>query len=320
MVSSRSSAHTEPEETREQSALRIAKYVVTAIVVIALILALNPTAGVDADERGLVLNWGAVQDTILQPGLHYRIPIMQRIETVKVVPQQFDIDVPVGSAGAITKDNQTIGTTINAYYKYDETQLVNTRRNWTFQKVDSLLKTAMQESFKEVVGEYTIFDIATKQAEIRNKVWERANAKAKGYPAQLTDLRISNYDWNDAFDAQINATMQAAQQVKKAEQELLLAEQEAQKKVKQAEADKQASIARAEGERESSRLHAEGKALEGEGLKKYNESLQANVATEIRLRELEIEKLRVDKWNGSYVANNNYLPIPYNYGAAQGAK
>ena len=35
-----------------------------------------------------------------------------------------------------------------------------------------------------------------------------------------------------------------------------------------------------------------------------------NMELEIALKELEIEKLRVEKWNGVYVPINNYGPIP----------
>ena len=31
---------------------------------------------------------------------------------------------------------------------------------------------------------------------------------------------------------------------------------------------------------------------------------------ELKLKQLEIEKLRVEKWNGVYVSTNNYGPIP----------
>ena len=61
--------------------------------------------------------------------------------------------------------------------------------------------------------------------------------------------------------------------------------------------------------------------LKGEGIRKYNQAITANpknMELEIKLKELEIEKLRVEKWNWEYVSNNNYMPVPYNYGNLQG--
>jgi hypothetical protein len=102
--------------------------------------------------------------------------------------------------------------------------------------------------------------------------------------------------------------MEKAQQVKQAEQELLITQQNAQKKVKEAEADKQAT-----------QLQAEAKALEGEGIRKYNDSVATNWDIELKKLQLQIELKRVEKWNGIYVPNNMYGPIPVNTsGGVQG--
>ena len=140
----------------------------------------------------------------------------------------------------------------------------------------------------------------------------------KNYPIELTELKINNYDWSDDFDAQIKETMNRSQQVKQKEQELLITEQEAQKKVKEAEAEKTALITRAEGEKAAAVLKAEAKAAEGEGIRKYNESIARTIEIQLKLRQLDIEEKRVDKWDGHYVPNNNYGPIPVQSGNIQG--
>jgi hypothetical protein len=38
----------------------------------------------------------------------------------------------------------------------------------------------------------------------------------------------------------------------------------------------------------------------------------------LKLKALDIEATRVDKWDGHYVANNNYGPIPVQTGSIQG--
>lgn len=79
-----------------------------------------------------------------------------------------------------------------------------------------------------------------------------------------------------------------------------------------------ALIATAEGEKAAAALRAEAKALEGEGIRKYNNSVQANMQLEIQLRELDNEKARIERWDGHYVPNNNYGPIPVQTGSIQG--
>ena len=130
--------------------------------------------------------------------------------------------------------------------------------------------------------------------------------KLEKYPVILVELKITNYDRSDKFDAQIEETMSRAQEVKQKELEVLIQEQEAQKQVKTAEAGKQSMILLAEGKKEKSKLEAEAKALEGEGIRKYNEEIAKSQELEIELRKLDIEKLKAEKRNGQYVPNNMY--------------
>jgi regulator of protease activity HflC (stomatin/prohibitin superfamily) len=127
--------------------------------------------------------------------------------------------------------------------------------------------------------------------------------KMAGYPINITELKTVNYDWSDEFDKQIAETMSRAQQVKQAEQQLLIVQQQAQKIVKEAEAAKEAA-----------RLNAEAKALEGEGIKKYNDSIAVNWAIELKKLELQIEMKKAEKWNGQYISQNSYGPIPFSTG------
>jgi regulator of protease activity HflC (stomatin/prohibitin superfamily) len=132
-------------------------------------------------------------------------------------------------------------------------------------------------------------------------------------------VKLTNYDWSDEFDRQTAETMNRAQQVRQKEQELETAKLESQKQVAVAQAERDALIARAEGEKQRVALEAEAKVLEGEGIRSYNEAISQNLSIEIRMRELEIEKIRVERWDGKYVPNTMYGPIPVNtQGGIQG--
>ena len=290
--------------------IRAAVIGVGALIALIILLTINPVYIVRSGEKALIFNAGAVQNKVIDPGMHLRIPFYQNVEKFSLQPITVDYKIPVSSDGAITKDNQTLGADTIAYYRNVDTRLVEMRTKYGEDKIKALVQSAVKESFKDVIGEYSVFDIAQNQERIRASVRENLVAKMKDYPVELTDLRIQNYDWADAFDQQIAETMKKAQQVKQAEQDLLITTQTSQKQVKEAESAKQALITTAEGEKEAAALRADAKALEGEGIKKYNMSVQANMDLELKIRQLEIEKLRVEKWNGAYVSENNYGPIP----------
>lgn len=282
------------------------------IVAIIAFMILKPFQIVDSGNRGLRFTMGSLSEKVEPEGIAWRWPLFQKVKEISIRPQQIDYEVEVGEDGAISNDNQTIGAGLTVFYKYDENRLVEMWRNTGEEKMKAILTQTLKESFKKVIGNYTIFEIAGNQEKIRSEVVEkfRGDLSAGNYPVQITEVKIVNYDWSDAFEKQIEETMKRAQEVKQKEQELLITEQEAQKLVKQAEAEKQSLITKAEGEKEAAKLNAEAKALEGEGIRKYNEEVAKNWDIELKKMQIQLEMNRVEKWNGQYIPNNMYGPIP----------
>lgn len=288
---------------------------IAIIAVIAMLFIIKPFEVVPAGSKGLMFTLGAIDDKAISPGMVFLIPFVQELKIISLRPIQVDTKVDVGLNGAITKDNQTIGVTMVFFYKYKEDQLIEMYSKFGEDKIKSIITTTGLESFKTDIGNYDIFSVAMRQDEIRKNTFNMIKDKMVLYPIEVTEFKITNYDWSDEFDTQIAETMHRAQQVKQKEQELLVTEQEAQKKVKTAEADKQALITTAEGEKAAAQLRADAKASEGDGIRKFNESVQKNMELEVKLRQLEIEKIKAERWNGQYVPTNNYGPIPVQTGS-----
>jgi len=303
----------------DKDTLKIVKYVGFGLLAIFLFFVFNPVVFVQSHQRGLRFTMGKISDDIMSPGLNFRIPVIQSVEKVTIRPIEEQNEIKVDNNGAITKDNQTAGASMTTFYIYDKDKLVIMWKDFGKEKISNLVTSSINESFRSTIGGYTIFEVATKQEEIRTKTLALSKKKLEAYPINITELRIENYDWSDDFDKQIQLTMTKAQQVKQKEQELQITELETQKVVKKAESDKQAAIRTAEGEKEAVKLRAEAKVLEGEGIRKFNESIRATRDIEMALRQLDIDKIRAQKWNGQYVPNNMYGPIPFNsIGGVQG--
>lgn len=296
------------------------KILATIIGIVALIFlfVIWPFKVVQSSDVGLKLRFGQLQDTVLEPGIHWKWPFIDSIKVISLQPIQLDYKIHVGTDGAITKDNQTVGSDLTVFYAYNKTDVRAMYQKFGEEKLKNVIQATLKESFKDAIGTRDIFNIAQTQEAIQKEVFAAIQMKLKEYPVEIRELKVTNYDWSDNFDQAIAQTMEKAQHVKQAEQDLLLTEQNANKKVKEAEADKNALIAQAEGEKAAAALRADAKALEGEGIKKYNNAVQANMALEIQLRTLDNEKARIDKWDGHYVPNNNYGPIPVQTGNIQG--
>ena len=278
------------------------------LAVVWIIVLFNvPVVKIDSSERGVVSTRWAVQETTLKEGLYVLKPFADKVQKIWITPRTLDVNIPVGAQGSITKDNQTIGTDLTVFYKYKETELVNIKRNYWFDLLLDKIEKDVVESFKQTIGWYTIFDVAQKQEEIRVKFIEAVKVKVWNYPLVVDDIKVSNYDRSEEFDAQIAMTMTIAQESKQQEQQLKKIEISAQQQVVQAEANKQAEA-----------LNADAMKLKGQGIKDYNQAITSNpknMQLEIRLKELEIEKLRVEKRDWKYISQNSYWPIPVSLGS-----
>lgn len=283
-------------------------------IVIGVLLLFNSCVIIPPTNNGILITLGKIDEKIKTPGLHAKIPFFQDIINLSLQPMQLDIDIPVNSNGAITKDNQTIGIDCVLFYSYNKELLIKLYTEYGIEKIKEIIIKELTETIKTEIGQYDIFMVPGSQEKIATDIKNKILQRLEKYPIIIKEFKVVNYDWCDEFDKQIQETMQRAQQVKQKEQELLIAEQEAQKQVKLAEAEKRALITKSEGQKESAKLLADAKALEGEGIKKYNQSIQINLNVELQLRQLEIEKIKAEKWNGQYVPVNNYSPIPFEHG------
>jgi regulator of protease activity HflC (stomatin/prohibitin superfamily) len=297
---------------------RLIKSAVIAAIAVAILIVFNPTACVGATERGIRYAFNKPSEEVLLPGIHLRVPLAGSVKTWSIVPNKLAIDIPIDSAGAISKDNQVIGVRLVVYWQYDEDHIYTIATRYSDKAIENLMASEANSAMKTVIGTYTIFDLAANQSVIGEKVLQLIQSHIKDRPIQITQLNISNFDWSPDFDKQINATMEAAQRVRQAEQQANIAEQENRRLAIEAEAKAKAQIAKAEGDLREAELNSQArivranaerdaKIAEGEGVRQYNQLIAQNLQAEIRLRELEIELERAKRWNGVEVPT--YLPL-----------
>ena len=280
-----------------------------SIVVLLVILFNLPFVTIKSTERWIVYRFGAVQEKVLWEWLHLLVPFIDSVKKINITPSQIDIDVPVNAQWAITRDNQTIWSDITVFYRYKSNELLNIAKNYWYDVLQSKIRKDVNEAFKQVIWSYTIFDVAQNQEKIRMETMSWALQKIWSYPISIEDIKISNYDWSDEFDNQIAATMKIAQETKQQEQELKKIEVSSQQVVKQAEANKQAEA-----------LNAEALKLKWEGIRDYNQAITANpknMELEIKLKELEIEKIRAEKRNGVSTPTQVWTATPVSFNPLQ---
>jgi hypothetical protein len=86
--------------------------IVLGIVLVVLIV-LHPWVQVGAGQRGVVMNFGAVQNYVLDEGLHFLIPLMQKVALVNVQIQKATTETIAASS-----DLQDVTSTLALNYMY----------------------------------------------------------------------------------------------------------------------------------------------------------------------------------------------------------
>ena len=289
---------------------KLIKKLITAgsIVALVFIVIINSCSVISPNERGIQVTLGQVEGDVIQPGMKFHAPFITQIRKFRLEPKTYEVSFSCGSDGAITKDMQTVGSTVAVRYVYDEKRIMDIVTRY---QNDAIIQGAMRDnvkaSLKETVGQYSIYDIVEKQNEVTTKVAQAMLTRMADYPIDISQTTITNWDWSDDFDKQIKETANRAQEVKKAEQDLKLAEQQAQKQVKEAEAKKAAAEQEAEAELIKAQKAAEAKRVEADALAYYNAKVAQNYQVEIRLKELEIQLERAKRWDGRQVPE--YVPL-----------
>jgi len=284
------------------------KSLVTLIVLAVIaVTAYESVAVVAPNERGVQVMLGEVTGDVLEPGMHFHPPFVSNIKKYSIVPKGMNVTFSVGKDGAITKDMQTVGSQVTVFYRYDGAKIMDAVKKYNESILENAITRSLVASVKESVGKYSIYELVENQDKITTDVTNALNAKLAEYPIEVTQLTISNWDWSEDFDKNIKETMNRTQQVRQAEQDLKLAETNAQKQVAEAEAQKKAAEQTAEGELIKAQKAAEAKRVEADALAYYNSKVAQNYQVEIKLKELEIELEKAKKWDGRQVPE--YVPL-----------
>lgn len=226
------------EETNQIK--KIKKWVIVGVsILIAIILLITSLTIVTPTQRGVKITLGKAGDTIIQPGLTMKIPLIQTVKKYDLSPKVIELSFSIKEDAAVTQDMQSVACDLSVYWIYDENKILDIINGYSDSSIKSLLKSNTLASIKEVVGKYSIYNIIEKQDEVTIKVAEALKLRLAEYPVTITNVTIGNWDWSDEFDKQIANTMAMAQQVKVAQQELEVTKQQSQKQVAEAEAAKQ---------------------------------------------------------------------------------
>jgi regulator of protease activity HflC (stomatin/prohibitin superfamily) len=249
-------------------------YFIVAIVIL-LVLA-KPFTIIQEGERGILSTNGKYQDQALLPGLHFIVPVIQKVYVVdtkvRIINYANLIEATggatsgIGTKPAITVlDKRGLPVTIEltVQYRLNSQFAAQTISNWGFSWEDKIINPVVRDVVRNVVGKYD----AESLPQLRNKIAAEIDKGVrdsvtglKNAPADLQSVQLREIGLPVKVKEQIERVQVAKQEVQKAEQDVQRAKQEALKAAAEAEGIAQKNRIEAQGIADSVTIQADAKA------------------------------------------------------------
>ena len=208
---------------------------------------------VHVNEQAIVLEFGKPVRIISEPGLFWKIPVVQTVD-------YFDkriLDLDTASQEVTASDQKRI--VVDAFARYRITdpllfyQSVRDERN-----VRTRLGPIIESSLRRVLGSSTFADVVRDKREtLMKRIAHQVNEEGKEFGLEVVDVRIKRADLPEQNSKNIFDRMRAERQREAAE---FRAEGAAQGNRIRADADRQVTILKADATREGERTRGDGDA------------------------------------------------------------
>ena len=144
---------------------------ITGVVLLVLFL-FKPWVQIGAGQRGIVLNFGAVQDEVLNEGLHFKIPVMQQVVLMDVRVQKAQTDA---SSASSDLQDVTLSVALNYHIIPDKANVVYQTIGIEFK--ERIIDPAIQEVTKAVSAKYSAEELITKRPQVGTAMKEALSEK-----------------------------------------------------------------------------------------------------------------------------------------------
>src|SRR6202048_2020264 len=271
--------------------------IAAAIVgLVALAAILGSWYTVDQTERGVLLRNGAVVGTA-QPGLGFKIPVIDSVEKVSVKTATYTWDKMNSYSYGQQPADLKISVTLRAapekvsdlYAKFGSLQTA----------VNQVVSPVVNQQVKVVFGRYTAVKAIQDRGPLNGAIKDAITATLKDDPMIIIEsVQLENIEFSQNYLHSIEQRMLAEVEVQKLQQNAEREQVQAQLTVTQATAKANAVRAEAQANAEATRLNGEAKAsnikITGEAEAAAIEARAKALGTNPNLVTL----VQAERWNG----------------------
>lgn len=261
-------SYEEKEKIKERYYLRKAgKFTLIGTVgIFAFVTIIKSFTTIPTGYVGVKTRFGQVQDTVIQEGLNFKMPYVEKIVKIDCKTQKCEYEMEASS-----KDLQKISNIkVAVNYNVDKSKANTLYREIGKDFKGVIIEPAIYESVKQGMSQYTAEELIAKRSEVSNVIVTLLTDKLESRGIAITALNITDFSFSQEFDDAIEKKQVTEQQTQQAKYELEKAKVENEKKIENAK-------------------------TEAEVMKQQNEQITEQT---LKLKELENQSALIEKWNG----------------------
>ena len=230
---------------------------ISAVVLLILIVVISGIKIVPQSKAYVIERFGAYDKT-WQTGLHFLIPIVERISNVVSLKEQVADFAP---QPVITKDNVTMQIDTVVFFQITDAKLFAYGVERPLMAIENLTATTL----RNIIGDLELDNTLTSRDTINAKIRSILDEATDPWGIKITRVELKNIkppaEIQDAMEKQMKAERQRREAILKAEGEkassILVSEGKKASQILEAEAEKESAILKAEAEKQARILKAE---------------------------------------------------------------
>lgn len=262
-----------------------------AVVLVIATLFFGSWYTIDASERGVVTTTGAYASTA-EPGLHFKIPLVQDVKRVSI--RQQSIQWPCHGESclqAYSKDQQPaeLAVSVTWHALPDAMEQIYTQYGGDLTAVvDRLIARRVPQQVKTVFGQFTAQSAIERRLELNQAISDAVRTNIdEGAPIAIDSVQIENIDYSEAYEQSVEQSKLAEVEVRRRQQQLEQEKIAAQITVTQAQAEADSRLARAKADAEAIRIRGEA---EAQAIRARGDALRDNPGL--------VQFTQAERWDG----------------------
>jgi len=229
--------------------------IIFGIVVVGLTVAYNLfTFTVDETRKAAVLRFGEIVQIIEEPGLYFKVPIVQKVTYLDDRVLNYDIQ----PKNVLTSDQKRLVIDNYAIWRVGDPQAFIESTGGSLRNAQSRIDDIVYSDLRNILAKNTLDEIVSeKRLEYLQQVTELSRAKLLNFGIILIDVRIKRADLPSEIEQAVFSRMRSERERIAAQ---LRAEGEEQARLITSTADKDSDIILAEARKAAEKVRGEGDA------------------------------------------------------------